>query len=181
MASIISHAVIAVAAAKAFAPADVPDYFWLLAIACSVFPDADVITFFFGIPYGHFFGHRGFFHSPFFGLLLSIFIVSIFFSELPLFSKQWFFYLVFFFLLSASHGLLDALTNGGLGVALLSPFDNTRYFFPWTPIMVSPIGIKDLFSQWGLMVIKSELLWIWLPSALIVTISMLIRAVAARY
>jgi len=91
------------------------------------------------------------------------------------------FYFIFFFLLSASHGIFDAFTNGGLGIALLSPFDNTRYFFPWTPIIVSPLGIKGLLSNWGLIVIKSELLWIWLPSFLIVIISTLVRILAARY
>lgn len=181
MPTIISHTIVAVAAGKAFAPMEVPNHFWVLSIVCSVIPDADVIGFSFGVPYDHFFGHRGFFHSPFFSLLLSIFIVGVFFHGVEIFSKQWFFYFLFFFLLSASHGLLDAFTNGGLGIALLSPFDDTRYFFPWTPIMVSPIGIRALFSKWGLIVIKSELLWVWVPSLLIVTISTLIRATVGRH
>jgi hypothetical protein len=37
------------------------------------------------------------------------------------------------FLATASHGVLDATTNGGLGVAFFSPFDNRRYFLPWRP------------------------------------------------
>jgi inner membrane protein len=77
--------------------------------------------------------------------------------------------------LSASHGLLDAFTNGGLGIALLSPFNDTRYFFPWSPIMVSPIGVEAFVSKWGLMVIKTEMIWIWLPSLLVVVVSRLIR------
>ena len=181
MPTAISHAAVAVAAGVAFAPRDVSTYFWSLSIVCSTIPDADVIAFSFGIPYGHFFGHRGFFHSPFFALLLSVFLVGLFFREIGTFSRQWFFYFIFFFLLSASHGVLDAFTNGGLGIALLSPFNNTRYFFPWTPIMVSPIGIQGFLSTWGLSVIKSELLWIWLPSFLLVVVSKLIRVVALRY
>jgi inner membrane protein len=181
MPTAVSHAAVAVAAGIAFAPRDVPTYFWLLSIVCSTIPDADVIAFSFGIPYGHFFGHRGFFHSPFFALLLSVFLVGLFFREIETFSRQWFFYFIFFFLLSASHGVLDAFTNGGLGIALLSPFNNTRYFFPWTPIMVSPIGIQGFLSTWGLSVIKSEFLWIWLPSFLLVVVSKLIRVVALRY
>jgi inner membrane protein len=178
--TIISHTVVAVAAGKAFASKDVPSHFWMLSIICSCIPDADVIGLYLGVPYGHFFGHRGFFHSPFFGLLLSIFIVGVFFGDVALFSKQWFFYFIFFFLLSASHGILDAFTNGGLGIALLSPFDNTRHFFPWTPIIVSPLGMRGLLSNWGLMVIKCELLWIWLPSILIVFLSTMVRAVVGR-
>lgn len=180
MPSVISHAAIAVAAGISFAPRGVPHHFWSVAIVCSVISDADVIAFSFGIPYGHFFGHRGFFHSPFFGLLMSIFCVILFFRDAPIFSRQWFFYLIFFFLLSASHGILDAFTSGGLGIALLSPFDNRRYFFPWTPIMVSPIGIRGMFSKWGLMVIKSELLWIWMPSFFVAFVSMVVRFLTAR-
>ena len=181
MPTVISHTVVAVAAGKAFAPKDVPAHFWLLSIICSIFPDTDVVGFYFGVPYGHFFGHRGFFHSPFFSLLLSIFIVGVFFNSEAIFSKHWFFYFIFFFLLSSSHGILDAFTNGGLGIALLSPFHNTRYFFPWTPLIVSPLGVKGLLSNWGLMVIISEILWIWLPSLLIVVISILARIMAVKY
>lgn len=181
MPSLISHAAFAVAAGAAFAPRDVPTRFWTRAILCSILPDADVIGFSFGIPYHHFFGHRGFFHSPFFGLLLSIFVVHIYFREADIFSAKWFFYFIFFFLLSASHGVFDAFTNGGLGIALLSPFDSTRLFSPWTPIEVSPIGVKAFFSKWGLAVIKSELQWIWLPSFTLAVLSTLIRGWAARH
>jgi inner membrane protein len=48
----------------------------------------------------------------------------------------------FLFLATASHGVLDAMTDGGLGVAFFSPVDNTRYFLPFNPIRVSPIGIS---------------------------------------
>ena len=178
MPSAISHAAVAVAAGIAFTPRDVPNHFWFLSIFCSVIPDVDIMGFSFGIPYEHFLGHRGFFHSPFFGLWMSIFLVIVFFRDLEMFSRPWFFYFFFFFLLSASHGLLDAFTNGGLGIALLSPFDNARYFFPWTPIMVSPIGIRSFLSTWGWGVISSELLWIWLPSFFIVVVSKLIHALA---
>jgi inner membrane protein len=57
-----------------------------------------------------------------------------------------------FFLITASHGILDAFTNGGLGIALFSPFDNSRYFFPFRPIQVSPIG-AGFFSMRGLRVL----------------------------
>jgi inner membrane protein len=172
--------VVAVAAGMTFAPKDVPKRFWPLSLICSVIPDADVIAFSFGIPYPHLFGHRGFFHSPFFALLLSTFIVLVFFRDREIFSKQWFFYLIFFFLLSASHGILDAFTNGGLGIPLLFPFDQTRYFFPWRPIVVSPIGVIPFFSKWGLAVMKSELLWVWLPSFLMVISSAMIRVAISK-
>lgn len=102
------------------------------------------------------------------------------FKNEAMFSKRWLFYFSFFFLLSASHGVLDAFTDGGLGIALLAPFDNTRYFFPWTPIIVSPLGLRGLLSHWGMLVMKSELLWIWLPCFLIAGISWLVRLITAR-
>ena len=153
MPTVVTHTAVAVATGIAFAPRDVSNHFWPISIICSVIPDADVIGFFFGIPYGHFFGHRGFFHSPFFGMILSLFLVAFFFRDAEIFSKQRLFYFILFFLLTASHGILDAFTNGGLGIALLSPFESGRYFFPWTPITVSPIGIDAFFSRWGLEVI----------------------------
>ena len=149
MPSVISHAVVSMAAGATFAPREVPNHFWSLSLVCSMIPDVDSIAFFFGIPYSHVFGHRGFFHSPFFGFFLSLILVSVFFRGIERFSRQWFFYFIFLFLVSASHGLLDAFTNGGLGVALLFPFDMTRYFFPWRPIVVSPVGVASFFSRWG--------------------------------
>ena len=181
MPSVISHAAVSVAAGVAFAPREVSIRFWSLSLICSMIPDMDSIAFWLGIPYSHLFGHRGFFHSPFFSLLLSLFFVSVFFRSLELFSRHWFFYFIFFFLLSASHGLLDAFTNGGLGIAILSPFDQTRYFFPWRPIAVSPIGVAPFFGRWGLSVMKSELLWVWLPSFVMVIASAVIRVVAMRH
>jgi len=62
-----------------------------------------------------------------------------------------------------SHGLLDAFTDGGLGIAFFAPFDPTRYFFSWRPIAVSPIGISQFFSLWGLSVLLTEAIWIGLP------------------
>jgi len=86
-----------------------------------------------------------------------------------MFSVQWWKFFLYFFILAASHGILDALTNGGNGIALLSPITNERYFFPWTPIEVSPLSIKAFISQRGLTVLISELAWIWVPCFLIVT------------
>jgi inner membrane protein len=71
---------------------------------------------------------------------------------------------LYFFLCAASHGVLDAMTNGGLGVAFFSPLDTTRYFFPVRPVLVSPIGIGDFFSAQGVRILVSEATWIWLPS-----------------
>jgi inner membrane protein len=49
------------------------------------------------------------------------------------------------------------MTDGGLGVALLWPFTMRRYFLPWRPIPVAPIGMA-FFSVPGLRVAAVELL-----------------------
>src|SRR5205085_11268914 len=73
---------------------------------------------------------------------------------------------LWFFAVTASHGILDACTDGGRGIAFFAPFSAHRYFFPWRPIQVSPIG-AGFFSSRGLRVLVSESGWIWLPSAII--------------
>jgi len=103
MPSMISHAVVSVAAGVTFVPREGPNHFWSLALICSIIPDVDSIGFSIGIPYPHLFSHRGFFHSPFFGLLLGLFFVSVFFRGVELFSRGWFFYLLFSFLLTGSY------------------------------------------------------------------------------
>jgi len=56
-----------------------------------------------------------------------------------------------------THPLLDAMTDGGLGVMLLFPFSEARLFFPWRPIHVSPLSIVRFFDQ------AAYILWSELP------------------
>ena len=69
----------------------------------------------------------------------------------------------------------DAMTNGGLGVAFFSPFDNRRYFLPWRPILVSPIAVTRFFSPRGYAILRSELVWIWLPAILFGSTVLMLR------
>ena len=132
-----------------------------LSMALAAAPDLDVLAFPLGIPYGSFFGHRGFFHSLFCALLAGGAIAGL---TWPVFGWPWWQLGGYLFLVIASHGLLDGFTNGGLGIAFFSPFDSSRYFFPWQPIQVSPIGLA-FFGKWGLRVLASEFVWVWLPLA----------------
>ena len=50
---------------------------------------------------------------------------------------------------------LDALTDGGLGAALAWPFSDARFFAPWRPIPVAPIGV-GMLSRRGLEVVLAE-------------------------
>ena len=162
MASAFGHALMAITIGKTWSIKTTSVKFWVLGCFCAVIPDADVLMFNF-VDYGHFLGHRGFFHSLFFCLFLSILITAVFYKKEKLFGAEGLKYILFFFLCGASHGLLDMLTSGGRGVAIFSPFDNERYFFPWRPIKVSPIGVLKFFSGRGIAVLKSELVWIGIP------------------
>lgn len=135
-------------------------------------PDLDSIGFRFGIHYGDFWGHRGFTHSIVFAALMAAAVVFILGKAPPLSrAKVW----LFLFLATASHGLIDAMTNGGLGIAFFSPFNNDRYFLPWRPVVVAPISIRRFFSGRGTEVMESELLWLWVPAILFGAVVWLFR------
>src|SRR5688572_8463157 len=119
----------------------------LLWAALSFLPDADVVGFGFGVRYEDEWGHRGATHSLLFSLALGAAIGLL----APLFRAPAVRTGVMASLVLASHALLDTLTNGGLGCALFWPFDQARYFAPWTPIPVSPIGLGYL-SPYGMFV-----------------------------
>ena len=176
MPSIISHPIVPVSIACLVGAEIIPPRLILVGGVASVLPDADVLGYWLGIPYDHLFGHRGFSHSPAFALLIAL--VGLFFwrrlggTPLSVF--------VFLFLSVASHGLLDAATNGGLGVAFLSPFSNERFFLPWQPILVSPMAVNRFFTAQGWVLVQSELMWIWLPFLALGGLGLLIRN-AARW
>jgi len=143
MPTIFSHPAVALALR-------VPRRIAVAAVVLTILPDADVAGFAFGIRYGSTFGHRGFTHSILFAA------VAAFVATLILRADRRAFALLF--ICALSHGVLDAMTTGGRGIAFFSPFSNQRYFLPWRPIRVSPIGGIDV------RVLMSELRWIWLPA-----------------
>ena len=144
---------------------DIPRRAVIAGVIGSILPDLDVAAFALGIPYEHPLGHRGFTHSFLFALLYAALCALILRTRSP-----------FIFLCTVSHTLLDALTDGGLGVAFFAPFSNARYFFPWTPIRVSPIG-AGFFSPRGLETLASEAMWVWAPC---VALALLGRALVQR-
>lgn len=174
MASLFSHAAVALTLGRLETrQRRRPARFWVLAVVCSILPDADVVGFAFGIRYGDLLGHRGLSHGLPFALATALLVVSLGFAgERPL-RPAWWRLVAFFFAVTASHGVLDAMTDGGLGIGFFSPFDPTRYFFPFRPIAVSPIGVASFFSDRGLRVVVSEIVWIGVPCALALAASRL--------
>ena len=152
----------------------------VLAIICAIIPDADVLAFRYNIPYMHPFGHRGFTHSIFFAVMFAALIRYVFFNSVPRYSKKGWTIFFIFFLATVSHGILDAMTTGGRGVAFFGPFENSRHFLPWRVIKVSPLSAARFFSDRGLQVIKSEAIWIGIPSLVIIVFNYLRRRIKPK-
>lgn len=117
--------------------------------ALSMLPDADIIMFRLGYSYGHVLGHRGASHSIAFALACGLAAL--------LGSRGAWKTAGLVTLVLLSHPLLDAMTDGGRGVALLWPLSDARIFAPWRPIPVAPMGWGFLSAS-GLRVAMAELL-----------------------
>jgi len=123
----------------------------------SLLPDADVIAFSLGIPYAAEWGHRGATHSLLFAALVGLCVACIGALGSRPFWRTW----LLVACVIGSHGLLDMLTDGGLGVLLFWPLSAKRHFAPITPLPVAPIG-RSLLSVRGLYVVATESL-VFLP------------------
>ncbi|MBF9237506.1 metal-dependent hydrolase [Hymenobacter sp. BT683] len=163
MASAFAHAALGATLGSLILPERRHWPYWVAAAACAALPDVDALGYKLGVPYASLWGHRGLTHS----LLAAAFVAAIGVAVA---------YLIrtsrrapvgrlalLLFLATASHGVLDAMTTGGLGVAFFSPWDLERYFFGLRPIKVSPIGLKAFFTGRGLQVLASEAIWVGLP------------------
>ena len=147
-----------------------PPRYWVAACLVSVLPDGDAALHHSGVPYEHAFGHRGFFHSLFFAAIAGGVAAALVRN-----AKAW----PMLFLLCASHGVIDATTDAGLGIAFFAPFDDTRYFFDWRPLRTAPIGIAAFFSRWGIAVMSTEIFYVWLPLTLLLLCVEVVRRARA--
>lgn len=161
MPTVITHAAVPLLLGTAAGRRAVPPRLLAAGAIAAMLPDADVLAFKFGVAYADAFGHRGAAHSITMAVALGALAAL---ACRPLRTTPWRAF-TFVGLAALSHPLLDALTDGGLGVALAWPFSAERFFLPWRPIAVSPIGAR-FFSARGLAVLGSELMWVWLLCAL---------------
>jgi inner membrane protein len=152
------------AALARLAPASLsPGRLALVLAGAAAMPDLDVVAFVLGIPYGDPLGHRGFTHSLLFAALVAPALASLSGVRPHPAIRPYLIVCWLGFLAVASHGVLDAFTDAGLGVGFLLPFSDERFFFPWRPIMTSPIG-PAFFSVHGLAILKNEAVWIIAPT-----------------
>ncbi|WP_337661312.1 metal-dependent hydrolase [Erythrobacter sp. Alg231-14] len=171
MPTIFTHAVVPLAIAVAVGPTRISPKLAIAGAVFAVLPDADVVAFRLGIDYADTWGHRGATHSLVFAAICAGAMAMVWKEA----RSAWAFAFLTFAM--ASHGLLDTLTDGGLGAALFWPFDNSRIFAPETPVRVSPIG-RGFLSMRGLETLISEFKWIWAPT---ITLSLAVWAMRLRY
>lgn len=162
MPTIISHTAVPLLIGAALGRKTISRRLLIAGTVVAMLPDLDVLAFKIGIAYADPFGHRGAMHSLAFACLVALF-AALLHRQLRSSRSGAF---AFTGLAAASHPLLDACTNGGLGVELLWPVSTHRFFLPWRPIEVSPIG-AHFFSAHAWDVLGSELRWVWLPSAVV--------------
>lgn len=159
MPTILTHPAVPLAIAWGLGHDVISKRLLAVGIVAAVIPDLDVLAFRLGVPYAADFGHRGFSHSLLLALIVALIVASLAKSLHSTFQRSFW----FLFVAMASHGILDAFTNGGLGIALLWPFSGERFFAPFQPIEVAPLGLSRFLSLRGVAVLWSEVLWVWLP------------------
>ena len=159
MPTIFTHMAAPVAASLALGSHRVPTSMLLVGMLAAIAPDFDGIPYQFGWHGAGMWGHRGYTHTLAFAVLWGV-------AGLAL-AKRWKTPLLAGFgwllLCTLSHPLLDMMTSGGSGIAILWPFSTERFFSPWRPIAVSPIAADRFFSQRGLQVLVNELYTVWFP------------------
>ncbi|HET6427858.1 MAG TPA: metal-dependent hydrolase [Phycisphaerae bacterium] len=180
MSTVLTHVFVSAAATRTVMGAGASRRTYLLAAICSVAADLDVVGLRLGIPYEHMLGHRGLSHSVAFAVVLSLAVLLVGGRGVRISSRRWWGLWALLAAIALSHGLLDAVTNGGLGVAAWAPFSNARHFLPYRPLVVSPIGLAHMFSPWGATVILSELLWVWAPLTACLLVAEGVRAALAH-
>lgn len=162
MASVFGHAIAAIGIGKLFPKKVITPKVYVLGAVSSMLPDLDVMAYKFGLYGDSMWNHRGITHSFFAALLWAIILLMVYHRSQRRRTKiRLGFY---YFIATASHGILDAMTTGGDGISFFAPFNTERYFLPWRYIQVSPLGIKNFFSEWGVEVLQSEFVYILLPS-----------------
>jgi inner membrane protein len=155
MATIYTHALVGLGLGKMFINRRAPPLFWVLAGFLPIVPDFDAFS---SSAYGSIWGHRGFTHTLCFALAVALVVSGLAFRFVGM--KFWPL-LGLLFLITASHGILDALTNGGFGIPFFWPFSDHRYG-PYGPIHVQDIGFEIPDPRVS-RAIRTELLYVWLP------------------
>lgn len=161
MASLVTHALIPVLAR---AVVTVPRRCVVAAAVCACLPDLDVLGQLIDIRESSLLGQRNFSHSIPFAVLLSLAVGVVLLRSLKLGSRPWWRAFAFVFVAAASHGVLDAMSVGDIGVAFFAPFGG-RYFLPLRVLPVCPLFLARDAIPWAQLVAANEALYILIPAS----------------
>ena len=171
MASLLAHAAVPLIARQAFAtPPGFSRRLAVVAVLCACWPDLDLATLAFEVRPNELLGHRGLTHSLFVAAVVAVVAGGLGFRALGIGSRAWWRIVLFLFGAAASHGILDALTTGDIGVALFAPFENGRHLFPFKFLPVCPVGLNEYFGAWGMWTLANEVLYVMIPLAIVVSV-----------
>ena len=176
MPSLLGHAAAGLAITSAFHRDRLPKRTWVLAAFCAVAPDLDWFVSLLNLHRGHVLNHRGAAHSLFAALLVAAAVYFLGFRKDQRRGAVWLCLTV----AALSHGLLDACTAGGVGVALFMPFSETRWACIWQPGQVAPLPYGREHVSTFLDSLWNEAFWIGLPALAVSGWSRLARQVRIR-
>lgn len=168
-----THAFAGVAIGRLATGRQMPWYYWTLAALLPVVPDFDAFSVhaYDNSPWAH----RGLTHSLVFALALGFAASAITFRKL----KASFWDLCgLFFVVAASHAILDAMNKNTAGVALFWPFTSARYG-PWGPIPVPDIAVEIPDPRTS-RAVRAELIWVWSPLSAAMVAMTVYRMIRAR-
>jgi inner membrane protein len=165
MPTLFTHPALPLAIGLGLGSRIIPPRLLAAGVVCSLLPDVDVAGYLYGIPYGASAGHRGLTHSFAFAAGVALLGALLFRWRGDAAGKAW----LFLFVAAVSHGLLDAITNGGLGTAFLWPFSEQRFIVPlaYQVIPAAPLSPTGFIGPRGVAVLLAELQWVWLPGLIL--------------
>lgn len=137
-------------------PASVDRRYWVTAGALAMLPDADVVFWFLGVPDDSLLAHRALTHSIAFAIVAGGIAAWSLARGAPWPRRAWLW--LVFAVATASHGIFDGLTSVHLGIEYFAPFSQQRYRMPWQPMDG---------RGWPWAVLGKELLYVYLPAALL--------------
>jgi inner membrane protein len=180
--TVFTHALTGFVLGRILAPERRTAAFGLLCAASAALPDADALFHgLFDVPALDLFEHRGFTHSLTFAAAWGALVAFLAWRRHPAITASAATRLgLVIFAVTASHGLLDAMTDGGTPIHLLAPFSDEGYFAPWRPIPVAPISARSFLGPWGVRVITAEVVRVWLPFLATLVVAEVVRRRRAR-
>lgn len=164
MASAFAHAAVALTRGAARVPKELDRRLLVATIACATWQDLDYISVAFEVRPHEVLGHRGATHSIFVAIAIAAILAFAFFR------RQFLRVFAFLAAAGASHGILDAMTAGDLGVAFFWPVTPARFHFPFALVASCPVGVNEWLGPWGLLTIVNEGLYVIIPIALVVSL-----------